>query len=154
MDRQKKKMLKASLFHHRDDISDWIREDPETEHFSGFEIIAAVLAFAAALATIDKGLESVDSLIERVKRLYRYVRHDQEKAEVEESPGLTEGERILAMVFDAYLDNRKGLSTEELAGRCGVSAENASEILNQFEAMRIVRKRDDDWIFSTRGPSQ
>jgi len=117
MDRQKKKMLKASLFHHRDDISDWIREDPETEHFSGFEIIAAVLAFAAALATIDKGLESVDSLIERVKRLYRYVRHDQEKAEVEESPGLTEGERILAMVFDAYLDNRKGLSTEELAGR-------------------------------------
>ena len=105
---------------------------------------------AAAIVAITKGLDATESIVGKIKRLYDFAFGDKKKEAKNEEPLLTERERILAMLFDAYLDNRKSLSGLSLAARCGISHEDAQEILLEFEQLDITRKRENEWIFSTK----
>ena len=145
MNRREIDMLRANLLLEQNEFNDWVMVDPDTEHFSGYDILTSLLALAGALATVSKGLDAGKGLIDRMKKLYRYVRGEKKSAD----PGLSEGERMLAMLFDAFLDGRKSLSDQRISALSGIGIEAVQRILRQFETSGIVRKRGEEWVFSS-----
>jgi hypothetical protein len=137
--------FKFSVGREADKFVRWKSRDDAVQRFDPASTIAFVMALGAALATIDKNLSSAEKLFARLKGLYGWIT----KSVPEKTTDFSPGERVLVVVADAYAQNRGGIACERIAAVTGLPFSTVAKLLEQYDSLRIVRKRQDqdDWIF-------
>ena len=122
----------------------WTATDETVERFDAACVAEFLFAIGAALALIDERIALAERLFERLKKLY-----DWSTASAEECLVLSAEERVLAVIADAYVRGRSGMSTERIAAVTGLALETATTLLTRYESLGIVRKRTKkgDWFF-------
>jgi len=141
-----KRLLSAHFATSQGEIPDWLKEDGTAEYLSHHDVMRLIEVLGGALVRLSAGLTDVNLIIEAIKTLYNFVRGDRKVAVAKLSPH----ERILAMVFDAYVDGRRGVLLERTAALSGLTIEEAIAVFEDLEKLKMVRRKEESWIFFPR----
>lgn len=115
------------------------------DDFDYFDIPSALvvaLAVANALTFVHATWESVDWLVERVKKLAS-------QASGESVPELSDRERILALLARAYSKDDSGMTAGQISSALMLDESVVIEKLREWERVSVVFcKYGDTWIFA------
>ena len=129
--------LRRELALRSHEFPEWEKLSNSEQAFSGGEIVVLLAGLAATLVEFDKTLTATESILRRLRGLYGWVRGNAAQAS-EDSASLGEREKILVLLFDAYITERQPMSAERLASLGGMSAQRCTEHLAALKAMGLV----------------
>lgn len=106
--------------------------------FGPTELVEHLSRLGEALGGLAGALENAAAIIQHMRQLYLWVRDN--KADDKAAPQFTERERILILLFDAYVTQRATRTIPQLAIRSGVELDDAKAHLADLRRMHVVDK--------------
>lgn len=132
------------------EFPDWEAPSDTKRDFGAGEIVGLLTALATALVVIDKHMKAADAVIERLRRIYKWVRTVRGKAADPSPPALSERERLLALLFDEYIGTRSPIGEARLAALSGIDTPVCHEHLQDLAILGLVLScPSDSWMFRT-----
>jgi hypothetical protein len=118
----------------------------EGEHgFGPAELIEHLSRLGEILGEFTGALGSAAAIIKHMQQLYLWVRG---ATAPKATPDFTGRERILVLLFDAYVTEGGGRTIPQLAARSGVSPGDVKAHLANFERMHLVDTLPDGgWCY-------
>jgi hypothetical protein len=146
-DRLDKGDLRREFALHTHYFPEWEKPSDQERALAGGEIIALLTGLGVAVANLDKSITSVEAILGRLRRLYIWARKGLAQESVEANP-LTEREKILVSLFDAYVVERQPASAEQLATRAAMPVQLCEKHLAALQASGFaVRSSDGAWLY-------
>lgn len=134
--------LRREIALNSDAFSAW--EDAGSEdHFGPGEMIAALVAFCAALKAINDALDTAEAVVKRAISLHNWVRDRIEPA----GTPLTPRERVLAALVNIQFDGGTGILTDHLAKDLALGSEECATALASLSALGHARETESGWVY-------
>lgn len=124
---------------------EWEEGSRAKSDFMAGELVDILVALGAALIALDKHLSAGESMLKRVRSWYEWLKNRSEKPV--EPPSSSRRERMLLVLFDAYLATRKPTSVERLRIQSGLTDEECTAALAELKQMGLARESPNGWMF-------
>jgi hypothetical protein len=110
--------------------------------------VTMFLEFCASVAAVVGVAAKVVDVVEAVERLFGWLRKS--RGGNSQTADLTVRERVLTLLFEAYVNRNTGVSPAQLAGVLGAPADAVEQALMDLSGLGLARKsRRDTWRYVT-----
>lgn len=138
--------IRASVSMHIMEFAGWVGAKPKGDHFAEVPWLEIIVAAAAALVTIDKTLTAGDSVVARLKNLYKKLFKGQTPADM--TP-ITLSERIIMELANERAAYGLGLTEAQLATKTMVAQDAVSTELARLKSFSISICSGGYWTLRT-----
>jgi hypothetical protein len=120
----------------------------EENLFGDVHSIALFLDFTKSLASLLGGVVAVTKVISSAETLFKWA-NTMLRGETSQSlPDATLTERILTLIFEAYVNRKAGIREEALCATLATKPEALSKALETLRSRGLVRKaKDETWKY-------
>jgi hypothetical protein len=139
----------AMAAHH---FPEWEQGSTAKLDFMSGEVVELLVALGAALVVVDKQIGAVEALVKRARAWYKWLRERSTGAQKRAEPPTTSGrERLLVILFDLYLTERKAAPLERLSALSGLTAAECAALLQDLLNLGLVQQASaGGWRFRRR----
>lgn len=122
-----------------------VGQPPSEANMAEIPWLDVIVAVGSALALINSQLDAVEKVLDRLKKLHRWLSGDGEDVAT-----FNVNERIVARLARKYLQDQQGLTARELCEQVPASRQQIDASLQELEAHGIVRSSGEAWVFRAR----
>lgn len=139
-----KRLLIPILEEKQKEISFFVSSSPKGNRFGIDSIFDVCIAVCSSLVLLNKALDAVESIFDRLQKLHNWIGKGQEQLSIHE--------KILALVAKEYANTNEGLNKANFAELLPNQPEYLiHETLEELTKLEILRKKPDGtWILRTR----
>ena len=132
---------------------DWERPAENQQAMMSGEFTDLLVMLGAGLVVLDEHLDAVDGVLSRLRSLYQWVRSlssAQDEAAPRAEPSLSERERLLVLLFDAYVRSRRPIEEGRLAALSGLALTDCQARLTELNKLGLIREAAGrKWMFKS-----
>ena len=138
----KKAQLRHLISKEPQSVESLVGQPPSENSMAEIAWLDVAVAVGAALVVIDKHLDAVGGIFKKLKTLHSWLRreHGQEAA-------ITNNERIVALLARKYLDDKGGLTAQDLREQLMVQEQEVDACLKTLKTYNIIRASGEHWVF-------
>jgi geranylgeranyl pyrophosphate synthase len=120
----------------------------EDNFFGEIFQVAMFLAFVKTLANLVDGAVTITKIISNAEKLFQWVRKKTAAADEATPAKATLAERILVLLFDVYVNQKKGVREETLPLLLSAEPEEVTKALESLQAHGVIRKaKNGSWKY-------
>ena len=131
---------------------EWEKGTNAKLNFLSGEVVELLVALGVGLVAVDKQIGAVESLVKRVSAWYKWLKaHSTGNPNRAEPPTSSGRERLLVMLFDLYLTERRAAPIERLAALSGLAPAECELLVQELFKLGLVQQATGGaWRFRRR----
>jgi hypothetical protein len=146
IDFDEEQKIRVSISMHIRDFEGWVGAKPEGDHFAEVPWLEIIAAAAVALVTIDETLTAGESVVARLRNLYKKLFKGQTPADM--TP-ITLSERIIMELANERAAHGLGLTERQLATITMAEEEAVTMELARLKSFSVAIFSEDYWTLRT-----
>lgn len=146
IDFDEEQKIRVSISMHIMDFEGWVGTNPEGDHFAEVPLLGIIAAAAVALVTIDETLTAGESVVARLRNLYKKLFKGQTPADM--TP-ITLSERIIMELANERVVHGLGLTERQLATTTMAAEETVTKELARLKSFSVAICSEDHWTLRT-----